>query len=226
MAYRKLVIFDMDGLMFDTEELNFRTYSAAAREFGYTLPRETFCRLLGGSRERNNGILREAMGAGYPLEQVAERNRAAFSAYIEANGVPVKPGLYELLRYLKEKKILCAVASSSPEASVRRNLKSAGLDDTFDRLYYREKVADVKPSPEIFLGPCRELGVAPGEALVLEDSENGILAAHRAGIPVVCVPDMKYPAPEYATLTLAICGSLSQTVPYMEQTENDGTGNV
>jgi HAD superfamily hydrolase (TIGR01509 family) len=217
MAYRKLVIFDMDGLMFDTEKLHFDSYGIAAKEFGYTMTKEIFCRLLGGSYERNMAILREEMGPDYPLEEVEKRTDAVQLEHIYTKGVPVKPGLRELLRSIKEKGILCAVASSSPEESVMRNLKSVGMENDFDILYFGDKVKETKPAPDIFLGPCRDLGVDPADALVLEDSHNGILAAHRAGIPVVCIPDMKYPEPEFAEKTLAICENLLAAEKYLEK---------
>ena len=84
-------------------------------------------------------------------------------------------------------------------------------------LYFGDKVKETKPAPDIFLGPCRDLGVDPADALVLEDSHNGILAAHRAGIPVVCIPDMKYPEPEFAEKTLAICENLLAAEKYLEK---------
>ena len=206
----KLVVFDMDGLMFDTENLFFQYYKEAAAELGYELTREFYLETVGCNATEVRRITAELMGEEFPQDEAGSRAHEKIREYLEDHRVPVKPGLQELLEYLKEKEIPCVIASSSAESTIHRYLVSAGIEEYFVGIANGNQVEHSKPEPDIFLKACADAGVRPEEALVLEDSQNGILAAWRAGIRVICVPDMKYPATEYAEKTARICQDLCE----------------
>lgn len=128
----------------------------------------------------------------------------------------MKEGLAELLTYLKAHDYKTVVATSSTRDRVDRILAQTGLIDYFDGSVCGDEVERGKPDPDIFLKACRKADVPPAQALVLEDSETGIEAAHSAGIPVICVPDMKYPAEEFAKKTYGIAESLSQVLAMLQ----------
>lgn len=134
-----------------------------------------------------------------------------------SEGVPVKPGLVELLKLLKAKGVRTMVATSSNRNRVDRILENSGLKAYFDDSICGDEVEQGKPDPEIFLKACRKMGVLPQEALVLEDSEQGIQAAYRAGIPCICIPDMKYPQPEFVEMTVAVLESHTSVAHWLQK---------
>ena len=143
------------------------------------------------------------------METVLKYVHQYMNDLFEREGVPVKEGLRELLKYLKERGYKTVVATSSTRDRVDKILKQTGLADYYDDSICGDEVERGKPNPDIFLKACQKVQVSPSEALVLEDSEMGIQAASSAGIPVICVPDMKYPAPQYASLASHIVESLT-----------------
>ncbi len=196
----KAVLFDMDGLIFDTERLFMEQLAVVMREYGYRLTREIYCNTLGmGGR-----LLRDYMcgqfGENYPFEEISEITVKRVEAVADTVGFMVKPGICELLGYLMEKKIFCAVASSTHTDRVERYLEQAGLLGYFSAVIGGEMVERSKPFPDIFLLACERAESEPGDCIVLEDSENGVRAAHQAGCKVICVPDLKPPSEEILLL--------------------------
>ncbi len=213
----KLVIFDMDGLMFDTENLFFRYYQEEAGKLGYELTRDFYLKTVGANATSVKRITRELLGEDFPREEASRRAHGRIGELLQTQQIPVKKGLYRLLEYLKKQGILCTVASSSAEETIRKYLKSAGIEGFFACLVNGNEVERSKPEPDIFLKACEFCGVKPEEALVLEDSQNGILAGWRAGIPVVCVPDMKVPESDYAAKTSLICQDLDEVLSLCQE---------
>ena len=134
----------------------------------------------------------------------------------ETEGVPLKTGLVELLKYCREKGYRTIVATSSNRNRVDKILKSADIEQYFDDSICGDEVTKGKPDPEVFLKSCMKLGVNTDEAVVLEDSEAGIQASYAAGIKVICVPDMKQPEPEYAQKTFMIVTDLNKVKDWLE----------
>lgn len=185
------VIFDMDGLIFDTENLFMEEQQKIVEGYGYHLTREMYVKTLGLTGKALSDRLKELFGEGYPEKDVTIRVRKRLEEKAEAEGLPVKRGIRELLGYLKERGIECVIASSTHTKYIIKYLKTAELDGYFSGITGGECVERSKPAPDIFL---KALGDTPKcESLVLEDSENGIKAAHAAGIPVICIPDMARP---------------------------------
>lgn len=204
----ELVIFDMDGLMFDTERLAGECHNKAAKEFGYSLPMDLRLSLIGGNSQRNAKLIREVMGEDYPKEKIGALSMKYRFEYLEKNGLTIKDGLIELLEYLKEENIKIAVASSSNRDIIDYYLKLTHLENQFDYIMSGDHVVHSKPEPEIFLQVCEYFQIAPENTLVLEDSKNGILAAHNGHIPVICVPDMIFHDKEIFALTYATVSNL------------------
>lgn len=201
------VIFDMDGLMFDTERLWTPLWAPAAEQLGLPAPDEAFKVKARGLAGEN--MLRH-ISAYYPgadpqkvLDLVWQLGEEVF-----AKGVPVKPGLRELLDYLEQIGMPRIVASSSPRSMVARNLQNTGTARYFHDIVCGTDVKLSKPDPAIFLEAARRLKLDPADCLVLEDSYNGVRAGHAAGAVTVMVPDLQPPDAEMRRLYNRCCQNL------------------
>lgn len=213
----KAVIFDMDGLMFDTENLVRRSWDAAGAALGYENFGNNILNTLGKGERDRKLYFAEKYGQDFPYDKFKEDYRRFFWEEIEKNGVPVKPGLFELLKYLKEREIPAAVATSSSRESAMDKLARTGTEPYFKAVIGGDMVARTKPDPEIYQTACRMLGVRPEEALVLEDSLNGLKAAVAAKIPAVMIPDIISDLPEIEPFLAAKLSSLKQVIEFLEQ---------
>lgn len=187
------VLFDMDGLVLDTEKLYTRFWMEAANELGYPM---TFEQGLGmRSLNRNAGAakLKSYFGESIDYDKVRSKRIELMDAFVEKEGVYLKPGIHELLDYLKEKGIKTAIATSSPIERTVKYLSSVHIEKRFDELISGYMVEKGKPEPDIYLYAAEKLGVKTENCMVLEDSPAGILAAHRAGCVPVMVPDQDEP---------------------------------
>lgn len=211
----KCLIFDMDGLMFDSEVIAEMAYKKAVQEFGYEISNEIYYQLLGRNKADAHIIIKELMGEEYPAHEIHKLAHEFKYAHIQEHGLPMKKGLMELLEFAKQKGILMAVASSSDKSIIEWYLKLGGIETYFDYIISGEQVVHSKPNPEIFLRVCRELGVTPKEALVLEDSKNGIMAAVNGNIPVICIPDILDHEDEVTKLTYKTLPDLTAVMEYL-----------
>ncbi|WP_370770315.1 HAD family hydrolase [Eubacterium ramulus] len=199
-----LAIFDMDGLIFDTERLFMTTKDGVMKEYGYTQQKDDYIHTLGTCGQQLLDILHRLYGDDYPAEEISQKCRTLVTEKIRRDGPPVKPGIPELLAWFASNNIPCCVASSTKHDIVVEYLRLAKLDKNFAFVIGGDQVQRCKPNPDIFLAACQRTDIKPEHALVLEDSENGILAASNANIPVVCIPDLKVPSEEIAKKTAAI----------------------
>lgn len=204
----KLVIFDMDGLMFDTETIDMACFKQACEEFGYTIERDYQMSLIGMNEHDTILKLQEKFGDSFPVYDIRDLSWKKKMNYFYENGLPIKEGLKELISYLKTMKIKIAVASSSSIKIINEYLQLSNLENQFDFLIGGDHVVHSKPDPEIFLKVIEHFNLSSDEALVLEDSNNGILASYRANIPVICVPDIVENKPELLALTYMTLPSL------------------
>lgn len=200
-------LFDMDGLIFDTERLFMEQLALVMAEEGYRLSREVYIRTLGmGGRELEQVMLSE-YGEDYPFHEMGRRARERVDVVADTVGLVLKPHILELLVWLQEQGLVCAVASSSNSVSVRKYLECTGILSYFSVIIGGEMVEHSKPAPDIFLLACEKCGLEPHQAVVFEDSENGVRAAAAADIPVICVPDLKQPSPEVCQMANAVVNS-------------------
>ena len=212
----KAVIFDMDGLMINSERVTYDGYVIECGKLGLTMDEDFYKSLLGCPLPDVFQRFYEHYSPSFPMETVLKNVHQYMNDLFEEEGVPVKEGLRDLLKYLKEHDYKTVVATSSTRNRVDKSLEQTGLASYYDDSICGDEVAHGKPNPDIFLKACEKAGVLPSEALVLEDSEMGIQAASAAGIPVICVPDMKYPEERYASLATDIVGSLTDVLTSLQ----------
>jgi HAD superfamily hydrolase (TIGR01509 family) len=205
------VIFDMDGLMFDTERISQRAWVRASADYGYNYPEQVYQGVIGRARQDVEHFTMQAFGTDFPFQSVYRAKQRYMQEALERDGIPLKPGLIPLLDLLKAHSIPVAVASSSPRAAVLRNLELAGLElERFAALAGGDEVPHGKPAPDIFLEVARRLDQPPQGCLVLEDSNAGIKAAHTANMHAVMIPDLKPPTDETRILAYRVVDSLVQ----------------
>lgn len=192
----KGLIFDMDGLMLDTEKLLLKFWIQSANEFGFDMKREHVLGIRSLAAKYAIPKLQDIFGKSFDYYEVRKRRIELMNKYIEENGVEKKPGLDVLLEYLKIHgyKIAVATATDKPRAEIY--LKSVGVLDYFDVMVCGPMVENGKPEPDIYLKACELLKLKPSECLALEDSPNGIISAYRAGCKPVMIPDLSQPDEE------------------------------
>lgn len=183
------VVFDMDGLLFDSERLYGEAILTAAREVGCPMSRDVFLQLIGRSREANHRFLLQHYGDDYPLDALIAAWGRHFRL-LAADGPPLKPGAAQLLDLLQEHRLPTAIATSSSHATVQQNLILRGIAERFQTVVAHGDYANGKPAPDPFLRAAERLGVAPINCLALEDSHNGVRSAAAAGMMTVMVPDL------------------------------------
>lgn len=186
------VIFDMDGVLFDTENEWFESYVVAAQEFGYSEDaiRNVSMAVIGTTYHDTIASFYAHFGQSYPLTRIEERARALRDVQRARVGFPLKTGVREIVELLREKDTPYAIASSSYHDHILHNLDVAGLSPLFTHVIGGDEVAKGKPDPEIFLKAAARIGVAPERCMVIEDSVNGLRAAHAAGMIPILVPDL------------------------------------
>lgn len=197
-------IFDMDGTMFDTERLRFKTLSSAAQElFGQPFTEEVLIGSLGLSAKKAEELAKQHYGEDFPYASIRQRADELELEHVRTHGVPIKPGLLPVLERLRRSGLKMAVATSSRRAIAEEYLINANVFKYFDLLVCGDEVTQGKPHPEIFLRAAAALNSRPGQSLMFEDSENGVRSAAEAGGLVILVEDIKPPAPEVAARVFA-----------------------
>jgi len=210
------VIFDMDGLMVDTERIARIAWQEASRAAGYEMPDAVFSLMIGRTKRDSGDLVRRHLGPGFDFERVHAATGILFEKIIERDGLPLKPGIRELLDHLRTGNIPLAVATSTRNPVATQRLESVGLLKYFTVVVTGDQVTRGKPEPDIFLEAVRRLGIDARTSYALEDSFAGVRSAHGAGLRVIMVPDLLQPTPEIATLTHAIAKSLHD-VPQLLQ---------
>lgn len=206
LAEFQAVIFDMDGLLLDTEAIYRLVWRQACAETGHYLSDEFYASFIGRPTADCELLLAQFFGADFPQDQCRVRRRALWQAHIDAHGVPLKSGVVELLEYLERGVLPKAIATSTGRASALEHLGE--LAHRFKVIVTGDEVKRGKPEPDIFLLAAERLGVAPERCLVLEDSQLGAEAALTAGMSVIIVPDLVQPSPEIAARAYRVCASL------------------
>lgn len=203
------VLFDMDGLMLDSERAVLRAWRQAAREYGHEFDDSVLHPMVGLHDRLCRAMLLERFGPDLPIDAIFARTEALYLSRIEA-GIPVKPGLAELLDWLDALGLPKAVATSSTRHRAQRNLSTSGLLPRFAVTVCGDEIAQPKPAPDIYLKTADLLGVAPQYCIVLEDSEPGVQAALAAGMTPIQIPDIKAPSAGVRALGHRIVASLGQ----------------
>lgn len=208
----KGVIFDMDGLMFDTEKIVLRNWSLVMKENGFDYSTDIYKKTVGLRHAETEKLYRSIYGESFDYQTLRKKVSQMYIEYTEKYGVPHKEGLSELLKYLKENKILTAVATSTREESASRTLKIAGVTEYFDAFMFGDTVKNGKPDPEIFERARLLLGTEKENTMALEDSINGVKSAYFAGLKTVMIPDMVKPDSDTEKLLYYRCKNLKEII--------------
>ena len=212
----KAIIFDIDGLMIDSERVTFECYQERLKDMNLTMDEEFYKTLLGKPIKGIYQRFYDVYGNDFPIQNVIQDVHQLMAERFETEGVPVKKGLVELLHYLKDNNYKTIVATSSNRDRVDKILAQAKITEFFDDSICGDEVTKGKPNPEVFLKSCQKLGVNVDEAIVLEDREAGIQASYDANIKVICIPDMKYPEKQYEEKTFKILKDLTEVTVYLK----------
>jgi HAD superfamily hydrolase (TIGR01509 family) len=206
----KAVIFDMDGLMLDSQRIATKSLQNAVSYYGYALSDEDNLLLIGRNIVDSNKILYSLFGSKFPIEKIRTHARQLFSNYVKEGGIPLKPGLIKLLNFLEKKNISTAVATSTPRDDCMVNLNKCDLTHRFNIIVCGDEISFGKPEPDIFLKAAELIQASPELCIVLEDSFAGIRAAYAAGMIPIMVPDLLEPNDEIKSLAHIIVPSLNE----------------
>lgn len=215
----KGAIFDMDGLLIDTEKLYLRYWKQSAADFGYDMRDEHVYAIRSLARKYSIPKLKGFFGEDFPTEEVRAHRTELINAHIAEHGIDLKKGLFELLDYLRDKGVRLAVATATPRERTLKYLEKIGTADRFDAVVCGDMVTSGKPDPEIYLTAARELGLPPENCTAFEDSPNGLKAARAAGCQVIMIPDMTQPQPEDEPFYDAVYSSLDEAIDFFERRE-------
>lgn len=192
----KAVVFDMDGLLLDTEKLLVKFWVKAANEYGYPMTREQALSLRSLHRSFAIPLLKGLFGEEFDYIKVRARRMELMREYLAQNPLELKSGAVELLEFLRGRKIPAAVCTATDYDRAAEYLKKAGIFDYFDRIICAAMVEKGKPMPDIYLYAAQQLGLNPCECMALEDSPNGVKSAAAAGFVTVMIPDLTEPDEE------------------------------
>ena len=190
------VIFDMDGVLIDTEKHYNAAWCQAATEAGFPFTREHALLLRSCEAKEGEKLMQGIFGPSFDYYAIRERRRELVRERLAQYGLEKKPGVEETLRFLRAKGIKTAVATATALDITKSHLTTIGVCDLFDSIVSAKNVAHGKPEPDVYLYACEQIGERPQDCMAVEDSPNGIMAAYRAGLRTVMVPDLTQPDEE------------------------------
>lgn len=211
------VVFDMDGVIFDSERLVIKCWEKVAKEKGFTGVEDVCCVCLGTNHAQTKARFLEAYGKDFPYDIYEREMARLFHEKADGGLLPKKKGVDELLTFLKKQGLKIALATSSREVTVRKEIQEAGLLPYFDVIVCGDMIKRSKPEPDIYLKACEYLQVKPENAYAVEDSFNGVRSATRAGLSCIMVPDIKQPDEEMRELACCILPSLLEVKEYLKE---------
>ncbi len=204
------VIFDMDGLMLDTEKLLTRFWCEAAAFYGFYMTKQHVLGIRSLAAKYAEPHLKGIFGESFDYRAVRAKRIELMNAYIENNGIEKKQGLDELLESLSERGIKLAVATATDRSRTQMYLEKAGVIRYFDEIITGDMIQNGKPDPDIYITAAKQLGLACGECIALEDSPNGIRSAYDAGCKPIMIPDLSQPDENTKALLYGCFSSLSE----------------
>ncbi len=206
------VLFDLDGLILDTEILYSRFWMEACHFYGFPMTYEQSLTMRALDRRKGAAMLEHYFGPGIDYLKTRTKRVELMEEFVDAHGVGLKPGIRELLAFLDDQGIATAITSSSPIPRIQKYLGFHGLENSFHKLCSGRDVPLGKPAPDIYLAGAAALGLRPQECLALEDAPSGIRSAHDAGCYTVMVPDQDQPSQETQALLHGKADSLLDVI--------------
>lgn len=213
------VIFDMDGVLIDTEKHYNAAWCQAATEAGFPFTREHALLLRSCEAKEGEKLMQGIFGPPFDYYAIRERRRELVRERLAQYGLEKKPGVEETLRFLRAKGIKTAVATATALDITKSHLTTIGVYDLFDSIVSAKNVAHGKPEPDVYLYACEQIGERPQDCMAVEDSPNGIMAAYRAGLRTVMVPDLTQPDEELTKYLYACVNSLSDLCELVDKEE-------
>lgn len=211
----KAVLFDMDGTLIDTEKYYRIFWPKAMAEFGYHMTDEQVLSMRSLGRPFAPAQLKAWFGEELDYYAIRARRTEMMEECLDKEGVKLKTGAEEILKELRRREIPAAVATATPPERTEKYLNLTGIRPYFSKIISATQVKEGKPSPDIYLYACEQLGLSPSECMAVEDAPNGILAAYRAGLKVVMVPDQTQPTEELTKLLYGCVDRLDELARYL-----------
>ena len=211
----KAVVFDMDGVIFDSERAVMQCWKEVASRHNIPDIEKAILACTGTTMVRTREIMLNLYGADFPYDEYARESSAIFHSRYDGGRLPMKQGVKELLTFLKERGKKIALASSTRQQVVTDELRDAGIIEYFDRIICGDMVSRSKPAPDIFLKACEELNITPSDSYAIEDSYNGIRAAHAGGLHPIMVPDLLPADEEMQSLAEIVLPNLTCIMEYL-----------
>ncbi|AGF56368.1 beta-phosphoglucomutase family hydrolase [Clostridium saccharoperbutylacetonicum] len=211
------IIFDMDGVIIDSERISFKCFQEVFKEYNYEIDEKFYLKVIGRNYAGIEDIMKKEYGDDFPFETIYRKKADLAYEVTDRDGVIVKPGVHELMDYLKENGYKIAVATSTRRERALQLLEEAKVKAKVDFVVCGDEVENSKPNPEIFLKAAKGLGVKAGKCIVIEDSDAGITAAHAAKMIGIHVPDMKQLEVETKALAFKVCKSLFEVKEYLDE---------
>lgn len=226
MAYRILhptgkpvqgVLFDMDGVILDSEKLYARFWAEGCAFFSYHMSYQQALGMRSLNAQAGQAYLSSLFGDEIQYDAVRSKRIELMDVYVKENGIEAKPGVYALLNFLQERGIPYAITTASPMDRIREHLGHLGLYHRFPHICSAKQVPHGKPEPDIYLFGAQTIGVKPENCLALEDSYTGLLSAHRADCMASIVPDLDQPDEKILDIAFAQFDSLADVIPFLQQ---------
>lgn len=211
----KGVIFDMDGVLIDSEKLYNRFWREASKEFGFDMTREIALGIRSLPAEFAIPKLERIFGKGYPYYEIKKRRIELMNKFVDENGIEAKAGVNELLDYMKANGIKAAVATASDMDRTYKYLNMINIYHKFDEFVCGPDVKRGKPQPDIYLAAAKKLELMPEECIAVEDSPNGALAGIAAGCMTIVVPDLDEPENDLKDKLFSVVQSLDKIIDFL-----------
>ncbi len=212
----KAVLFDMDGVLIDTERINTRLTVETAKEFGFDVDPNDVLSMRSSTPEAYAAFYRKKYGDDFDYFTIRMERRKKINSFIEENGIPVKPGVVELLDCLKSKGIKRAVVTSTEYSRAFHYMEITGLKEKFDMIISASLVERGKPEPDVYLYAAEQIGEKPEDCIAVEDSHNGAISAFKAGCNLIVVPDMTPADEEMKQMARMVLNSLDELIPIID----------